>query len=857
MISLIINEKEIELDTPMSVLDAARQAGIKIPTLCHHEVLKPYGGCRLCVVEVERMPRLQNACQLMAADGMVVRTESDEISAVRKSILEFLLINHPLDCPYCDKAGECELQDLVNKYGPSVGRYREEKRKVPESHKDVILARNMERCVVCTRCVRMCRDVQGASAISMVGRGNRTKMAPFSSESFNCEYCGNCLTVCPVGAILSRLYMHSFRPWQIQDEVETICAYCGVGCSLTVQIRDDSIKRVVPRIGKGLNKGLLCVRGRFGYEFIKSSDRLSAPLVKKNGKLEESTWSEALNIVADRLGDIRSRDGGSAIGGIASARCSNEDNYVFQKFLRMACGSNNIDSLSRTGFAAAQKYFEDLLGQGITANIIDGLKNSDAILVVGGDPTAINPVLGLSIRDAAMRGAKIITLGYAKGLERFRALQIDAPVFKEADLLEELVVSVFSSKGVRGEKLDVDNGIRVLSEKLSGQCDINGFDEMKNILGGGSSVSIVFGPDLVQRTDGHRSIFAVAGLAYLLEARLYLLSERPNEQGLIDAGCVPDMLPGGRPIDIHDFRHKFESAWEGSVPAEEGLTLMEMMESMKTRQMKALYIMGDNPVFHLPDQPNIREALEALDFLVVQDIYLTETAEMADVVLPAKGWTEKEGTYTNLERRVQLQKKAVHVSPGMEDWKIISDISCKMGFQMSYENPEDIMNEIAEVSPLYRDLTYREISRGNSLWPYHGEPLRGNINEIPALPESADEYEAEFYLVPDKPLFHSGTLSRRSPSLNRISPVPELKISRGAADRLGLTGGERVRFSTLIGTLEAPVFVDDAIRDNRVLYSNNFRDNGARGLMKYKIDRITKAPGIEGCEVTIEKMQEN
>ncbi len=857
MISLIINDREIELDRPMSVLNAARQAGIKIPTLCHHEVLKPYGGCRLCVVEVERMPKLQNACQLMVADGMVVRTESEEISAVRKSILEFLLINHPLDCPYCDKAGECELQDLVNMYGPTVGRYKEDKRKVPESHQDVILARNMERCVVCTRCVRMCRDIQGASAISMVGRGNRTKMAPFSSESFACEYCGNCLTVCPVGAILSRLYMHSFRPWQIQDEVETICAYCGVGCSLSVQVRDDSIKRVVPKIGKGLNKGLLCVRGRFGYEFIGSNDRLTVPLVRKNGKLEESTWSEALDIVASRLGEIKNRDGGSAIGGIASARCSNEDNYIFQKFMRMSCGSNNIDSLSRIGYAAAQKYFEDLLGQGITANIIDGLKNSDAILVVGGDPTAINPVLGLSIRDAAMRGSKIITLGYAKGLDRFSTLQIDAPVFKEADLLEDVVVSVFRSKGVRGEKLDVDNGIRVLSDKLKGKFDIKGVDEMIGILLESPSVSIVFGPDLVQRNDGHRSIFAVAGLTYLLEARLYLLSERPNEQGLIDAGCVPDMLPGGRPVSIHDFRHKFEDSWKGNVPVEEGLTMMEMMEGMKNREIKALYIMGDNPVFNLPYRSFIREALEALDFLVVQDMYLSETAEMADVVLPSKGWTEKEGTYTNLERRVQLQRKAVQVSRGMEDWKIISDISCKMGYQMSYPDSAGVMDEIAEVSPLYRDLTYREISKGHCLWPYHGEPLRGKINEIPPVTDSKGEYNADFYLAPDKPLFHSGTLSRRSPSLNRISPVPELKISRETADRLGLTGGERVRFRTSLGSGEAPVYIDDAIKDNRVLFSNNFRDNGVYRLMKYTMDRITKAPGIEGCEVTIEKMQEH
>ncbi|HDH04215.1 MAG TPA: NADH dehydrogenase (quinone) subunit G [Nitrospirae bacterium] len=855
MITLTINEKEVTLDKPVSVLEAARQAGIKIPTLCYHEALKPFGGCRLCVVEVERMPKLQTACTLMSADGMIVKTESEVISRVRRGILEFLLINHPLDCPYCDKAGECELQDLVNKYGPTVGRYKEEKRKVPESHKDHIFARNMERCVVCTRCVRMCNDVQGASAISMMGRGNHTRMEPFSADSFNCEYCGNCLTVCPVGAILSRLYIHSFRPWQVDSEVKTICSYCGVGCSLVAQVRDDSIKRVIPEMGLGVNKGLLCSRGRFGYEFINSRERLKTPLIRKKGRLEESTWSEALNLVAEKLSEIKKTEGGSAIAGIASPRCSNEDNYIFQKFMRMACGSNNIDSVSRTGFAAAQKYFEELMGQGITANIIEGLKNSEVIFVVGGDPTSVNPILGLSIREASRRGAKIVVLGNAKGLERFKNVQVIPPVFKEADALEELLAGVSGARGVRGEKPDIDRGISALSGKYSGKSDIGGLEELKNALLDSPSTAIVFGMDLVQRADGHRAIFAVAGLTYLLEARLYLLSEKPNEQGLIDAGCVPDMLPGARPLNIHDFKTKFETAWGGAIPDKNGMTLLEIIEGAKNRDIKALYIMGENPVFNLPDGPFVKEALGSLDFLVVQDIFTTETAEFADVVLPALGWSEKAGTYTNLERRIQLQKKAVNALSGMEDWKIITEVSCKMGYKMAYSEAEDIMDEIAEVSPLYRDLSYREIGKGNCLWPYHGEPLRGEIHELPAMAESSSgNYGADFYLALEKPLFHSGTLSRRSPALMKICPEPTLKISSAAAEKLRLQEGDRVQVSTSVGSVEVAVSIDESIKDNKVLLSNNFEGKGVFSLLTYKLDPVTKAPGIEGCEVRIEKL---
>jgi NADH-quinone oxidoreductase chain G len=853
MITLTINEKEVQLEKPMSVLDAARQAGIKIPTLCNHEVLKPYGGCRLCVVEVERMPKLQNACTLIAADGMVVKTESDVISEVRRGILEFLLINHPLDCPYCDKAGECELQDLVNKYGPTVGRFTEQKRKVPESHHDNILSRNMERCVACTRCVRMCNDVQGASAISMIGRGDRTRMEPFSAESFNCEYCGNCLTVCPVGAILSRLYIHSFRPWQIDKEVETICPYCGVGCSLVVQIRDESIKRVIPRIGYGLNRGLLCSRGRFGYEFIGNADRLKTPLVRKNGSLQQSTWSEAISLVSEKLSAVRKHHGGSAIAGIASPRCSNEDNYVFQKFIRLACGSNNVDSVSRMGYAAAQKYFENLLGQGITANIIDGIKNSEAVFVLGGDPSSVNPVLGLSVREASRQGAEVCVLGPAKGLDKFNTLQVDVPVFQEADALETLVAEVFKVKGKRGEKTSLEEGIESISARSLSRADVSGLDKLVNILVESKSTSIVLGMELVQRSDGHRALFAITALTYLLEARLYLLSERPNEQGLIDMGCTPDMLPGGRPINVADFRKKFEQSWNSAISSEEGLTLFEIIDAARNGQVKAMYVMGENPLFNLPDGNRIKESLEALDFLVVQDLFMTETAEIADVVLPALGWSEKNGTYTNLERRVQLQNRAVESQSGMEDWAILSEISSKMGYSMDYSQSEDVMHEIAEVSPLYRELTYQEIRKGHSLWPYHGEPLRGQLFEVAQGKGNGRNYDDGMYLAVDRPLFHSGTLSQKSSALRRISPEPALKVGTENAGKLGIKDGEVVILSTECGEITVPVSIDDSITDRRIMLSNNFRGKGVFSLLNYSIDNITKAPGIEGCRATITK----
>jgi len=848
MITITINDKEVKLETPVTVLEAARRAGIRIPTLCNHELLRPFGGCRLCVVEVERMPKLMTSCTLMATDGMVVRTESEVISRVRRSILEFLLINHPLDCPVCDKAGECELQDAAMRYGPPVSRFQEDKRKFPESHDDPVFARNMERCISCTRCVRMCADVQGASAITMVSRGGRTRMEPFSDRSFDCEYCGNCMVACPVGSILSREYIYSYRPWQMDKEVETICGYCGVGCTLLLHIRDETIKRVWSRTGLGINNGLLCSKGMFGYGFLIAGDRLREPLIRKGGKLQPASWDEALDLVARRLLDIRDSSGGFAIAGIASPRCTNEDNYVFQKFMRLACRTNNIDSISRTGFASAQMYLEALLGQGITANPIKDIRGSDVVLVLGGDPTAINPVLGLEVRGVSRRGGKVVVIGHAPGLARFTSLRVTPPLFREADTLDGLLLELYRMRGDRLRDHPIKEGLDRLSMD---RVVTDGIEEMRDILLSCNNPSIILGMDLVQRTDGHRILFSVAGLTSLLGARLYLLSEGPNEQGLIDMGCVPDMLPGGRPIA--EFKVRYEELWGAPIPDGKGLTLMEIIDGVRTGRIRAMYVMGENLVFNLPGSNAIKDALERLEFLIVQDIFMTETAEIADVVLPATGWSEKEGTYTNLERRIQYLPKAVNAPVGMDDWMILTKVSERMGYWMGYSGAGKIMEEIARVSPLHRGLTYEEIRKGNSLWPYKGEAFSGRSTEVMHIRREGRQYNGRLYLCVDRPLFHSGTISQRSPILSRIYPAPLLRLGPVEAQTLGINDGDDVIISTDVGEMRVRVRIDGSVNGNAVFLCNHFKGRGVFSLMSYGLDPVTKAPGIEGCEVDIKK----
>ncbi|HET6514049.1 MAG TPA: molybdopterin-dependent oxidoreductase [Thermodesulfovibrionales bacterium] len=863
MITVTINEKKISLERPVTILEAARSAGISIPTLCHHDILEAYGGCRLCLVQVENLPRLQTACTLFVTDGMVVRTETKDVVTARRAMLEFLLINHPLDCPFCDKAGECDLQDLAMKYGPATGRFAEGKRTRPESFDDPLIVRNMERCILCSKCVRMCEDVQGASAIAITNRGTKSFVEPFSGGRYNCEYCGNCLTVCPVGAILSRLHRHDYRSWLIEKDIETVCSYCGVGCSMILQVRENSIVRTIPRIGLGLNKGLLCGRGRFGYDYVGDARRLESPLIRRDGELRPASWSEALTHVAQRLKEIKKESGGEAIAGIASGRCTNEDIYVFQKFFRQVLGSNNLDSAAGLAYGPAQRFFEKIFGQGITANFIYGIPNSDGVFVIGGDPTSVNPVLGLQIRAASRKGVPVVTVGYAEGLKRFSRHLLIPNSSTETVLLAALVSALRDKKPLSGERPFFEKIIHeIQSVGLKDASDVSGVgqDELAeavDTLSGMTNTSVIIGREIVQTTRGEINLLLLAALVYLLNGRIYLLSELPNEQGLLDMGCQPDMLPCGRPLAIETFRKRCEETLGSEIPSSPGLGFAEVMEAAHGGRIKALYAMGENVALSLPHSGYVRDALEKIEFLVVQDAFLTETARMADVVIPAPLWGEKEGSFTNLERRVQTTRKAID-GKGVEAWKAIAEMSNISGFDMGYKSVTDVLGEIAGVSLLYRGATYEDMRGGRYVWPYRGEPLRHDAHmEGIALPDLGpllrkSDTDGKVYVSRDVSLFHSENASRYSAALKSISPEAYGKISRGLAERLSVRNGDYLKVSADAGSIRVSVQIDPLLPED-VLLVPNFETNGVFEIMKWKINPVLKVPVFDGNAVSLEK----
>jgi len=845
MIKLTINDKEVELEKPITVLEAAKKVGIEIPTLCWCEGLSPLGGCRLCLVEVEGIPRLQTACTLMVSDGMIVKTDTPKVKAARRAILEFLLINHPLDCPYCDKAGECELQDLVFKYGPERGRFSEDKKESIEVIADPLIVRNTQRCVLCGRCVRMCNEVQGASAIAIINRGGDSLVEPFAGDKYECEYCGNCISVCPVGAIMSRLHRYKYRSWFITKEVETICGYCGVGCSLVVQSRDNSIVRTIPKKGVGVNKGLLCVRGRFGYDFVNSNERLTTAYLRKNGELKPVTMEEALKFVTEKIKEIKESSGVNSIGAISSSRCSNEDNYMLQRLFRFTIGTNNISSNASFYYAPAVRYLESILGYGATANLISDIANADGVFVIGGDPTAINPILGLQIRACYRKGGKVVVIGAAGGLKRFISQHIKCDPLSEETVLSVLVKGICKEKEFYKENNKLKEKIEKLKESSLKELEIAGvtkneIDELIKTLTKIKNWVIIIGPQVIQMIRASKRLFLIAVISYLTKGKIFLLADKPNYQGVLDMGCMPDVLPGG--VSIHDdkIKEKYEKVIGKKIPQNKGLTLFEMIEHAEKGKLKALYIMGENLVCNLPGRKKVENALKKLELLIVQDIYMTETAKIADVVLPAAGWSEKDGTFTNLERRIQRLKAAKKQDGAIEDWKILSFIMKKFGEEKEFTNLENVWEEITHVSELHKEIDFKNIDTEGLCWPYNND-LMNNLSESEVFVEGlediiSNEKKEEFLLLQDRPLYHCGSLSKKSNALLSILKEAYLLISPYDAERLGIKDNDKVKISSPIDSLEIKVKLSDDVHKGTVRLMNTFSDFGK--LVEYKVDPV-------------------
>jgi len=658
LVTLTVDGKQLTAPAGTLLIEACKSVGIEIPSFCYYPGLSLQAACRMCLVEIEKMPKMQTACTVPVADGMIVKTDSEKVHQARKSMVELLLGNHPLDCPVCDAGGECELQDMTFTYGASESKMIDMKNHRDEQEWSPVVFFDRPRCIMCYRCVRVCGEGMDVWALGIQGRGASQTIAPNKQDHLECEECGMCIDICPVGALTSGAYRYKTRPWEMKH-VGTICTHCGDGCKTTLGVRRAdtgmAIVRGDNRDKSGINGDFLCTKGRYAFDFADSKQRITQPLIRRAEKLVPATWEEALDRVASKFKEIRELEGGSAIGVIGSTRTTNEENYLLQKFARVVLKTNNIDHHRTADFPALAAALSGDTKR--TASMRD-VFFAPATLLIGNNPTDEHPLLAWQIRtNVRLRKARLYVVN-AYPIKLRRQATAFAQVSEDGG--EAAFVSYLAGNdGALAQA--VANSPLKPKEGLSGPPELA---QLRDKIRGEQELVVVFGSEL--RAD------SIAELVKALpNAKFVCLGDYANSRGAADMGLYPDLLPGYTPLSDSA---RYAKEWGAEIPSTPGKTIGEMVDGAKDGSIKALYVVGSNPVVRY----NIDPFALRKSFLVVQDMFLTETAILADVVLPAANAYEKEGTFTNTCGDLQLVKKAGDLTGTRPDFEIIVKIAERM-----------------------------------------------------------------------------------------------------------------------------------------------------------------------------------
>ena len=726
LVTLTIDGRQVQAPAGTLLIEAAKREGIEVPSFCYYPGLSLQAACRMCMVEIEKTPKLQTACTVPVGEGMVVRTNTEKVKLARKSTLEFLLTNHPLDCPVCDKGGECELQDMVFRYGAGGSRFREEKLHVNEQQWSPVVYFDAPRCILCFRCVRVCDEGMDVSALGVVNRGAHSEIAPNRGNHLECEECGACIDICPVGALTSGAYRHKARPWEIRY-VPTICTHCGDGCKTTLSVRNNKILRANNRDHSGINGEFLCIKGRYAYDFLDHPGRLTEPLLRKEGQLAPVSWAEALAAVGRRFQELRNQ--GQAFAVVGSSHSSNEASYCLQKFARLALGTNNIDHRRSADYPALMDALSGRSNGPRPLATSADLLTAPAVLLIGNNPTDQHPLLAWNIRTNVRlnRGRLFVISRQRIKLERQAAAGGGFQLIR---------------RGEEGTALEFLGG---RDEALPSGADRELWSSFREQLRRERDLVVVFGSE-VKGPDVARLVRF--GDTLEGSTRYIALADYNNSRGAADMGLFPDLLPGYVPVADTAGRRRLEERWKGLVPDAPGLALDEMMAAAQRGEVGALYVVGANPLK--------RYALEAgRTFFVVQDLFLTETAERADVVLPASSAYEIPGTVTNTCGEVQRLNKALTVNGPKPDLEILGLIAKEMGVDLGSIQNEEVFEEIRQLVKGY-DLPMATLLTGGAV---PALPLDGRVphRARPELIYSANDT-----------LFTSGTLGRYSNTLNSV-----------------------------------------------------------------------------------------
>jgi formate dehydrogenase alpha subunit len=909
-ITIYIDGNEIATTAGANLLQVARDNGINIPGLCYHKKLTPTGACRLCLVKLNDNPAMVTSCTTPVQDGMKVTAYDQELEEARRFLLDYLLAEHNMhdDGTYTDELLDLAIRyDLVDEGKRKFKPYWE-KMDFPVDDTSPVLTYDASKCIRCFRCIKACDEVQGKNVLSFAERGAVSYIiggAGVWGQS-ECDGCGECIQLCPTGAIVEKLHreeiaMHRAEPLKvtgIETRVESTCPYCGVGCRIELMTKDGRLVRSDGVEGISPNDGRLCVKGRFGYDFVHSHERLTKPLIRKGGELTEATWDEALDLVASKFKEIRENHGPDALAGYSSAKCTNEDNYLFQKFVRIAFGTNNVDYCTRLCHASTVVAMLRSIGDGAGSNSIEDFETTDCLFVIGNNIIETHPITATYVKRGIKKGMKVIVVDPKwTPLVPMATHFLQPKLGTDVALLNGMIHVIirdklydehFIANRVKGG-MESFAALKELTEKYTpafteGITGVEAglIEEAARLYATSPTAMIATGMGMSQQVTGSNNVFSLINMMLITgqigkeRAGIDPPRGQNNVQGATDVGVSPMNYPGYIPVVNEENRRKVAAVW--GVPFESlsgtpGLTTVEIAKAAYDGKVKGLYIMGENPMMTDPNLNHTEKAFKKLDFMVVQDIFMTETAKLADVVLPASSFAEKDGTFVNSDRRVNRVRKAVEM-PGeaREDWHIIHEVSKRMGYPMpDYAGATEIFDEIAQVTPMMGGISYDRIEHEGIQWPcpdkdhpgtrtlflerFNTPDGLGVINPVEYVPQNervSDEYP--FLLNSGRILYqyHSSTMSGRNDALNAYANQAYVIVHPNDAAKRQLHEGQLVKVWSKQGELTTVVSIRDEVIEGELFMPFHYPHALVNKLTRDELDPHSKIAPFKLTAVNIE-----
>ncbi|MEW7850441.1 formate dehydrogenase subunit alpha [Massilia aurea] len=904
MITLTIDGYSVTVPVGTSVMRAAAENAINIPKLCATDSLEPFGSCRLCLVEIEGRRGYPASCTTPAEAGMVVRTQSPKLQEVRKGVMELYISDHPLDCLTCPANGNCELQDMAGVTGLREVRYGyegENHLKLGKDESNPYFTFDSSKCIVCNRCVRACEETQGTFALTISGRGFDARVSAGQDQSFmesECVSCGACVEACPTATLTEKSII-----WlgQAEHSITTTCAYCGVGCSLKAEMKGNQVVRMVPAKDGKANEGHACVKGRFAWGYATHKDRILKPMIraKITDPWQEVSWDEALDYAASEFKRIQAKHGRDAIGGIVSSRCTNEEGYLVQKLVRAAFGNNNVDTCARVCHSPTGFGLKQTLGESAGTQTFKSVEQSDVILVIGANPTDGHPVFASRMKKRLRQGARLIVID-PRRIDLVKSPHVHADYHLQlrpgsnvavlSALAHVIVTEGLLHEAFIAERCDVRafaqwrEFVALPANSPEATFEITGVPAQQvrdaaRLFATGGNGAIFYGLGVTEHAQGSTAVMAIANLAMATGnvgregVGVNPLRGQNNVQGSCDIGSFPHELPGYRHVSDTTVRTLFEQAWNVPLQAEPGLRIPNMFDAALDGSFMGLYCQGEDIVQSDPNTQHVTSALEAMECIVVQDIFLNETAKYAHVLLPGSSFLEKDGTFTNAERRISRVRKVMPPKAGYADWEVTVQLSNRLGYPMHYRHPSEIMDEIALLTPTFAGVSYARLDQlGSIQWPCNADAPDGTPTmHVDQFVRGKGRFIITQYVATDEkvtrkfPLilttgrilsqYNVGAQTRRTENV-RWHAEDRLEIHPHDAQERGIKDGEWVGIHSRAGETVLRAMVTERMQPGVVYTTFHFPESGANVITTENSDWATNCPEYKVTAVQVMPVQQ-